>query len=109
MYMTATAPTASVVPRTAASYDAGIAGAAIVLLLVALLVLVGLPLWALLSKSLYSDGVYVGLQNFIAYVTTPSLFRSVGNSLAVAALTTLIVVPIAFAYAYALTRSTMPA
>ena len=85
------------------------AGTAIVLLLFGLLVLVGLPLWALLSKSLYSDGVFVGLQNFVSYVTTPSLFRSVGNSLVVAALTTLIVVPIAFAYAYALTRSTMPA
>ena len=104
--MTATTAT---VPRTAASYDSAVAGTAIALLLFALLVLVGLPLWALLSKSLYSDGVFVGLRNFVAYVTTPSLFRSVGNSLAVAALTTLIVVPIAFAYAYALTRSTMPA
>ena len=104
--MTSTSPTTS---RTAASFDQTLAGGAIVLLLFGLLVLVGLPLWALLSKSLYSDGVYVGLQNFVAYVTTPSLFRSVGNSLAVAALTTLIVVPIAFAYAYALTRSAMPA
>jgi iron(III) transport system permease protein len=104
--MTSTSPTA---PRTAASFDQSLAGGAILLLLFGLLVLVGLPLWALLSKSLYSDGVYVGLQNFVAYVTTPSLFRSVGNSLAVAALTTLIVVPIAFAYAYALTRSAMPA
>jgi len=104
--MTSTSPAA---PRTAASFDQTLAGGAIVLLLFGLLVLVGLPLWALLSKSLYSDGVYVGLQNFVAYVTTPSLFRSVGNSLAVAALTTLIVVPIAFAYAYALTRSAMPA
>lgn len=104
--MTSTSPTA---PRTAASFDQTLAGGAIVLLLFGLLVLVGLPLWALLSKSLYSNGVYVGLQNFVAYVTTPSLFRSVGNSLAVAALTTLIVVPIAFAYAYALTRSAMPA
>jgi iron(III) transport system permease protein len=104
--MTATVPT---VPRTAASFDTGIAGAAIAILVCGLLVLVGLPLWALLSKSLYSDGVFVGLQNFVAYVTTPALFRSVGNSLAVAALTTVIVVPIAFAYAYALTRSTMPA
>ena len=104
--MTSTSPTTS---RTAASFDQTLAGGAIVVLLFGLLVLVGLPLWALLSKSLYSDGVYVGLQNFVAYVTTPSLFRSVGNSLAVAALTTLIVVPIAFAYAYALTRSAMPA
>jgi iron(III) transport system permease protein len=104
--MTATVPT---VPRTAASFDSAVAGGAIVVLLCGLLVLVGLPLWALLSKSLYADGVFVGLQNFVAYVTTPALFRSVGNSLAVAALTTLIVVPIAFAYAYALTRSAMPA
>ena len=107
--MTATVPTVPTVPRTAASFDSAVAGTAIALLLLGLLVLVGLPLWALLSKSLYSGGVFVGLQNFVAYVTTPALFRSVGNSLAVAALTTLIVVPIAFAYAYALTRSTMPA
>ena len=110
--MTATvssAPAVASVPRTSASLESGVAGLSIALLLLGLLVLVGLPLWALLSKSLYSDGVFVGLQNFVAYVTTPSLFRSVGNSLAVAALTTLIVVPIAFAYAYALTRSTMPA
>ncbi|MEO8651089.1 MAG: putative 2-aminoethylphosphonate ABC transporter permease subunit [Hyphomicrobiaceae bacterium] len=107
--MTATVPTVPTVPRTAASFDSAVAGTAIALLLLGLLLLVGLPLWALLSKSLYSGGVFVGLQNFVAYVTTPALFRSVGNSLAVAALTTLIVVPIAFAYAYALTRSTMPA
>jgi iron(III) transport system permease protein len=110
--MTATvssAPAVASVPRTSASLESGVAGLSIALLLLGLLVLVGLPLWALLSKSLYSDGVFVGLQNFVGYVTTPTLFRSVGNSLAVAALTTLIVVPIAFAYAYALTRSTMPA
>ena len=110
--MTATVPTMPAVvnaPRASASLESSVAGLSIALLLFGLLVLVGLPLWALLSKSLYSDGVFVGMRNFVAYVTTPSLFRSVGNSLAVAALTTLIVVPIAFAYAYALTRSTMPA
>jgi iron(III) transport system permease protein len=95
--------------RTAASFDATIAGVAIVALVCGLLMLVGFPLWVLLSKSLYANGQYVGLQNFVTYITTPSLFRSVGNSLGVAALTTLIVVPIAFSYAYALTRSAMPA
>ena len=94
-------------PRSAASLDTAIAGIAIVALVCGLLVLVGVPLWVLLSKSLYAQGQYVGLRNFVEYVTTPSLFKSVGNSIFVAGLTMLIVVPIAFAYAYALTRSTM--
>jgi iron(III) transport system permease protein len=97
------------VPRTAASFDDAVAGIAIVALVCALLALVGVPLWVLLSKSLYAADKFVGLQNFVVYITTPALFRSVINSLAVATITTLIVVPLAFAYAYALTRSAMPA
>jgi len=96
-------------PARFASLDVALAGAAIVALVCGLLFLVGLPLWAVLSKSFYVRGEFAGLQNFIVYATTPSLSRSVGNSLFVAATTTLIVVPLAFAYAYALTRTTMPA
>ncbi len=96
-------------PRTAASLDTAIAGIAILALVCGLLVLVGIPLWVRLSKSLYSHGQYVGLRNFIEYITTPSLFQSVGNSIFVAGVTMVIVVPIAFAYAYALTRSTIRA
>ena len=75
-----------------------------------LLVVVALPLWALLSKSFQNaDGAFVGLANYARYFTTPTLVVALVNSLWVAALTTLIVVPLAFVYAYALTRSCLPA
>ncbi len=67
-----------------------------------------LPLWWLLSKSFQDqDGAFVGLANYIQYFSTPSLFASVWNSLFVAVLTTVIVLPLAFVYAYALQRSCM--
>jgi iron(III) transport system permease protein len=79
-------------------------------LLVAWLVLViALPLWALLSKSFQNaDGQYIGLANYIRYFSTPTLFGSIFNSVGVAVVTTIIVIPLAFTYAYALTRSRMP-
>ncbi len=85
--------------------------AALILALCAVLVLIiALPLWALLSKSLEdTDGKFVGLANFVSYATTPSLFYSLLNSLLVAGVTTAIVVPLAFLYAYALRRSCIPA
>src|SRR6478752_3215235 len=80
-----------------------------VLLLVAWLVLsIALPLWALLSKSFQNaNGEFVGLANYIRYFSTPSLFNSIFNSIWVALVTTAIVIPLAFIYAYALTRSRM--
>jgi iron(III) transport system permease protein len=81
----------------------------IVVLALFLLVAIALPLWALLSKSFQSaDGTFVGLANYQTYFTTPTLVWSLFNSLWVAALTTAIVIPLAFLYAYALTRSRMP-
>jgi iron(III) transport system permease protein len=75
-----------------------------------LILIVALPLWTLLSKAFQSaDGAFVGLANFERYFTTPALVRSLWNSLWVSALATAIVVPLAFIYAYALTRSRMPA
>jgi iron(III) transport system permease protein len=81
-----------------------------VALLVGWLVLViALPLWALLQKSFQNaDGQFVGLANYIRYFSTPTLFGSIFNSVGVAVVTTLIVIPLAFTYAYALTRSRMP-
>jgi len=68
-----------------------------------------LPLGALLIKSFQDDqGAFVGLANFIRYFETPALVGSLWNSLWVAGLTTAIVLPLAFAYAYALTRSAIP-
>ena len=74
-----------------------------------LLLSIALPLWALLSKSFQNqNGEFVGLANYIRYFSTPSLFDSIFNSVWVAVVTTVIVIPLAFVYAYALTRSRMP-
>ena len=83
---------------------------ALILLLIAwLAVTVLMPLWALLSKSFENgQGEWVGLDNYIRYFSTPTLIASLWNSLFVSALTTLIVLPLAFLYAYALTRSRIP-
>ncbi len=81
----------------------------VVLLAALLLVIVGLPLWALLAKGFEDrDGKFVGLANYVSYFSTPALFNSALNSLHVAAVSTVIVVPLAFLYAYALTRTVLP-
>jgi iron(III) transport system permease protein len=82
--------------------------ALIVLLGLWLIVSVALPLWVLLQKSFHNaNGEFVGLANYVRYVSTPSLLASFWNSLFIAAVTTAIVIPVAFVYAYALTRSCM--
>lgn len=74
-----------------------------------LLVMVGLPLWALLAKGFEDrDGKFIGLANYASYFSTPALFQSALNSFQVASITTVIVVPLAFLYAYALTRTVLP-
>lgn len=85
---------------------AGLGVAAIALWLT---IAVALPLMALFAKSLQNGkGEFVGLANFVRYFSTPALAASIGNSLMVAAIVTVIVTPLAFAFAYALTRTTMP-
>jgi iron(III) transport system permease protein len=92
------------------SSDDIIMRAGLLLLAAWLAVTVALPLWALLSKSFQNTaGEFVGLANYVRYFSTPALFQSFWNSLFVAAITTAIVLPLAFTYAYALTRSCMPA
>lgn len=74
-----------------------------------LVVAVLLPLYAMLSKSVQNkDGVFIGIANYAEYFSTPALFFSVYNSLTIAAISTVIVVTVAFTYAYALTRTCMP-
>ena len=78
---------------------------------IALFLLIGIafPLYALLEKSFQnSHGEFVGLANYITYLTTPALSWSIGNSFKVTLLASAIVMVIAFVYAYALTRSCMP-
>ena len=82
--------------------------AGICLLIGWLLLTLILPLWWLLSKSFQNqNGEFIGLANYLRYFSTPALFASVWNSLFIAALTTAIVLPLAFIYAYALQRSCM--
>jgi iron(III) transport system permease protein len=74
-----------------------------------LVLALALPLGTILWKSLEtSRGEFVGLDNYVRYFSTPALFQSIGNSLWISALSTVITVPLAFVYAYALTRSRMP-
>jgi iron(III) transport system permease protein len=73
----------------------------------ALFVLV--PLGHVLARSLQDNtGRFSGLANYARYFSTPAIAASITNSLAVAAATTLVTVALAFVYAYALTRTTMP-
>ena len=85
----------------------GFAGLALVLLI--LLAFLAAPLLAILQQAAQDDqGQFVGLRNFISYLQSPSLLDSLWNSVWVSLLVTFIVVPLAFVFAYALTRSCMP-
>ena len=86
-----------------------LARAAIVAIVAALVVFLGLPLAAILGQAVEGpDGAFVGFANFVAYAQTPALLQSAWNSVWVSALVTVITVPLAFWFAYALTRSCMP-
>jgi iron(III) transport system permease protein len=104
MSLAATAPTTS--PLVS---ERRIADILILAAVLALVVWIAIPLWMLLSKAMLDpQGNFVGLANFQRYFATPALVRSLWNSLWVSGLTTAIVVPLAFVYAYALTRSKLP-
>ena len=81
------------------------------LALVALILITFLafPLGAILMQSLEGkQGEFVGISNFIAYAQTPALLTSLWNSVWVSAAVTVITLPLAFVFAYAITRSCMP-
>ena len=109
--MTAPAAVASMVRvRPRASADDRILMLATVLIVGALLLGVAAPLYALLAKGFQAaDGTFVGLANFRTYFSTPALFDSIGNSVTVTLITTGIALPLAFFFAYGLTRTCMPA
>ena len=79
------------------------------LLAAALFVFLTLPLATLLIRAFEDrSGAFNGVANFIAYVQTPALARSTVNTLTFAGLTTLLTVPLAFTFAYAIQRSCIP-
>ncbi|WP_250658187.1 putative 2-aminoethylphosphonate ABC transporter permease subunit [Alkalimarinus coralli] len=92
------------------STDELVLGGAMVFGLIALFILVVLPLYSLLSKSVQNQsGEFVGLANFAHYVSTPSLANSFGNSLTMALISTVIVTSLAFGAAYAISRTRIKA
>jgi iron(III) transport system permease protein len=67
------------------------------------------PMLQVVARSLQDGrGAFIGLANYARYFSTPAIAASVTNSLAVSATTMVITVLLAFVYAYALTRTTMP-
>ena len=81
------------------------------LLACAALVVFAAPLGAILVKSVQDkDGAFVGFGQIVDYVQSPALIESLGNTLFVAIVVTVITIPLAFTFAYGLTRkSCMPA
>ena len=82
-----------------------------VLALIALVLVafVALPLLSILQQALQGhEGQFVWFDNFVEYAKTPALLGSLWNSLWVSCVVTLLVVPLTFTFAYALTRSCMP-
>jgi iron(III) transport system permease protein len=95
--------------RQRAHWTDRIAHAVLLLVVLALVVFLALPLASILVKSLQNgDGAFVGVVNFTSYLATPSLLTSLWHSVWVSLMVTLISLPLAFGFAYALSRSCMP-
>jgi iron(III) transport system permease protein len=80
----------------------------ITLLTLFLLLVIAAPLSMLLVKSFQRDGHFIGLANYVVYFSTPTLVASIWNSLFVGLTATVIILPLAFVFAYGLTRTCMP-
>src|SRR5687768_17999957 len=81
----------------------------VILVAAALFVFLTLPLAMLLVRSVEDrSGAYVGLVNFAQYLSSSAFERSATNTVTFAALTTLLTVPLAFGFAYAIQRTCIP-
>ncbi len=95
--------------RLSAHWSDRVGHIALLFVALALVVFLALPLLTILLQSVQDrQEAFVGLANFIEYARSPSLLRSLWNSVWVSAVVTLIALPLAFGFAYALTRSCMP-
>ncbi len=67
------------------------------------------PMAQIVWRSLLdNDGRFIGLANYVRYVTTPAIAASITNSLSVSLAAMALTVALAFVYAYALTRTRIP-
>ena len=102
-----TAPLPAVVRQRTHWID-HLAYVALALVAIILIAFLASPLLAILHQALLGkSGDFVWFDNFIEYAKTPALLESLWNSLWVSTAVTLIAVPLAFGFAYALTRSCM--
>jgi iron(III) transport system permease protein len=93
-------------PRWVGSAGLGLGQGALVL---GLALFLALPLLAILIKSVTDgDGAWVGLSVMAGIIAGDGFLAMVGRSLAVGMVTTLLVVPAAYAFAYGLTRTRLP-
>jgi len=100
---------ASAASRLSLAGEALAARGGIVVLALALFVFLTVPLAMLFARSLEDrSGAFAGLSNFAQYVNSPSLAQSTINTVMFAMLTTLVTVPLAFVFAYAIQRSCIP-
>ncbi|MEO6361945.1 MAG: putative 2-aminoethylphosphonate ABC transporter permease subunit, partial [Caldimonas sp.] len=96
--------------RLRAHWSDRVAVGVLLLIVAGLIAFLALPLATILAKALEDrDGAFVGLANFASYLGSPTLLQSFYNSIWVSVLVTLITVPLAFVFAYALARSCIPA
>ncbi|MHA6259266.1 putative 2-aminoethylphosphonate ABC transporter permease subunit [Sporosarcina sp. CAU 1771] len=78
----------------------------LVLFVVGLVIALVLPMLELISKAIHDrNEEFIGLSNFIEYFSTPSLVKSMFNTLFIASSTGIISVALAFFFAYAITRT----
>ena len=96
-------------PRLALASEAIAARGGLILLAAGLLVFLTVPLAMILVRSVEDkSGAFIGFANFAAYFASPSVVNSLKNSLTFAGLTTLVTVPLAFLFAYAIQRTCIP-
>ncbi|WP_242490114.1 putative 2-aminoethylphosphonate ABC transporter permease subunit [Noviherbaspirillum cavernae] len=95
-------------PALVRSADEQIAGMLAWLLVIVLTLFIAGPLVSIFVKALHArDGSFAGFSQILQVIAEPRLLAAAGNSVLLALVTTAIVVPMALAFAFAMTRSRM--
>ena len=84
-------------------------GAATVMVAAFLVLGLAVPLALMLARSFQApDGAFNGLANYAAYFSTRAPLTSIWNTFVIGAVSTLVTIPLAFGYAYAIERTNIP-
>ena len=95
--------------RIKRSIDAWSLDIALLILGLFLVAFILLPLSTVMTWTFYDrHEQFVGLANYATFLKTPALSRSIANSLSITLISTAITTLLAFAYAFAITRTAMP-